>query len=157
MNAGCLIDLLITRNFLTYDMHRLRIALSAFLVFWKQFCILLLAPEYKKDKDLQNHIPTALVAIHNFIHHHDPNEEKLPGFDAVSILPHAGDTSTHYLLLLLHSLQLNEMLITDGLQLQKPCGIVIKYLSTHVQNKGQMNTSINIYMTTLSILVLQGC
>ena len=60
----------------------------------KRFCILLLAPEYKKDKALQSCIPAALIAIHNFIHHHDPNEEKLPGSNADSILPHAGDTST---------------------------------------------------------------
>jgi hypothetical protein len=60
----------------------------------KQFRILLLAPEYKKDKALQSRIPTALIAIHNFIRHHDPDEEKLPGSNAESILPHAEDTST---------------------------------------------------------------
>ena len=65
-----------------------------FGVLKKWFHILLLAPEYKKDKDLQNRIPTALVAIHNFIHHHDSDEEKLPGSDVESILPNAGDTST---------------------------------------------------------------
>jgi hypothetical protein len=65
-----------------------------FGVLKKRFRILLLAPEYKKDKDLQNRIPTALVAIHNFIRHHDPNEERLPGSDVEYILPHAGDTST---------------------------------------------------------------
>ena len=65
-----------------------------FGVLKKWFHILLLAPEYKKDKDLQNRIPAALIAIHNFICQHDPDEEKLPGSDHVeSILPHAGDTS----------------------------------------------------------------
>ena len=58
----------------------------------KWFCILLLAPEYKKDKAPQSCIPSALIAIHNFICHHDPDEEKWPG-SAESILPHAGDTS----------------------------------------------------------------
>jgi hypothetical protein len=60
----------------------------------KRFRILLTAPEYKKDKALQNHIPAALIAIHNFIHHHDPNKEKLPDSDEDSILANAGDTST---------------------------------------------------------------
>jgi hypothetical protein len=60
----------------------------------KRFRILLLAPEYKKDKGLQNRIPCALVAIHNFIRHHDQDEEKLPGSDTNSLLPSAGDTST---------------------------------------------------------------
>jgi hypothetical protein len=60
----------------------------------KRFRILLIAPEYKKDKGLQNRIPTALIAIHNFIRHHDHDEEKLPGSDTDSILPSAGDTST---------------------------------------------------------------
>ena len=60
----------------------------------KRFRILQLAPEYKKDKALQSRIPSALIAIHNFIRHHDPDEEKLPGLNAESILPHAGDTST---------------------------------------------------------------
>ena len=65
-----------------------------FGVLKKRFRILLLSPEYKKDKGLQNRIPSALVAIHNFIRHHDHNEEKLPGSDADSIHPSAGDTST---------------------------------------------------------------
>jgi hypothetical protein len=60
----------------------------------KRFRILLLAPEYKKDKGLQNRIPSALIAIHNFIRHYDQDEEKLPGSDAISILPSAGDNST---------------------------------------------------------------
>ena len=60
----------------------------------KRFCILLLAPEYKKDKVLQSHIPSALISIHNFIHLHNPDEEKLPGSNVESVLPHAGDTST---------------------------------------------------------------
>ena len=49
--------------------------------------------EYKKDKGLQNCIPSALIAIHNFICHHDQDEEKLPGSDADFILS-TGDTST---------------------------------------------------------------
>ena len=60
----------------------------------KRFRILLLAPEYKKDKVLQGCIPSALISIHNFIRLHDPDEEKLPGLNTESILPHAGDTST---------------------------------------------------------------
>ena len=77
------------------------------------FWILLLAPEYKKDKGLQNCILSALIAIHNFICHHDQDKEKLP---------------PHYLIFLLHNLQplLDEILITDKIQLHKPCGIVIK-------------------------------
>ena len=64
-----------------------------FGVLKKRFRILLLAPEYKKDKALQSRIPSALIAIHNFIHLHDPDEEKLPGSNAESVHLHAGDTS----------------------------------------------------------------
>ena len=37
-----------------------------------RFCILLLAPEY--NMNIQAQIPTALCAIRNFIHMHDPKE-----------------------------------------------------------------------------------
>ena len=60
----------------------------------KHFRILLIAPEYKKNKSLQNRIPSALISIHNFICHHDHDEEKLPGSDTDSILPSAGDTTS---------------------------------------------------------------
>ena len=65
-----------------------------FGVLKKRFRILLLAPEYKKDKALQSRIPTALSAIHNFIRHHDPDEDRLPDSHADSMLPHAGDNHT---------------------------------------------------------------
>jgi hypothetical protein len=37
-----------------------------------RFRILYLPPEY--DMSIQSHIPTALVALHNFIRHYDPKE-----------------------------------------------------------------------------------
>jgi len=48
-----------------------------FGVLKRRFRILLLAPEY--DLDIQARIPTALCAIHNFIHTHNAEEESLPG------------------------------------------------------------------------------
>lgn len=47
----------------------------------KRFRALQWGLEYKHDKNLQNIIPSALIAIHNFIRYYDPNEGKLPGFE----------------------------------------------------------------------------
>ena len=59
----------------------------------KRFRILLLAPEFKKDKSVQNRIPAALAAIHNFILHHDPNETKLSGSDYSFQYSNPGDSN----------------------------------------------------------------
>ena len=40
-----------------------------------KFWILLIAPEYSLE--IQAHIPAALAAIHNFIHHHEPGEDEV--------------------------------------------------------------------------------
>ena len=44
-----------------------------FGVLKRRFRILLLAPEYKMD--IQNRLPAALSALHNFIRTHDPDDE----------------------------------------------------------------------------------
>ena len=40
-----------------------------------KFQILLIAPEYSLE--IQAHIPAALAAVHNFIHHHKPGEDEI--------------------------------------------------------------------------------
>jgi hypothetical protein len=50
-----------------------------FGVLKRRFRILLIGPEYSVK--FQAKIPSALCAIHNFIHRHDPKEGELPGGD----------------------------------------------------------------------------
>ena len=50
-----------------------------FGVLKRRFRILCLAPEY--NMQIQAQIPAALCAIHNFISHHDPDEDEMEDFD----------------------------------------------------------------------------
>ena len=87
-----------------------------FGVLKRRFRILLLAPEY--NIEIQNCIPAALAALHNFIRIHDPQETIISEADLDDVYDsfsgfHAGDTASEQ-----HqtaaSLQCNELEIADG-------------------------------------------